>query len=525
MGNDLKSEQIGRIGERQFELLCERAGLFCNKSSVDVMGWDFIVEFPMESIEQGVTLDQRPARGVRIQLKSTLGRSGSRIRLSLSAIDRLAKDAHPAVIVVFRMKSNGELQSGYLVHLIGDELARVLRRLRVAEAHRAHDINHADIGYDFEKAGRRFEPTPAGLLEALTLVCQQSPAAYTVEKQRQLAELGYEQGRFTAEALIRLEGPDHLNDLLLGLVPLKPHQLQVFDNRFGIRLPYQGMLFDDLDELRLIPPTLGSCDVSFRGPGLGPAARFEAEMFIGPPISGGPELLIRHSDFTIRFTPTGLKFETIPVLEGFQRNLAQWVELTRALSLMATGRATITISGNTRIPAISLPADQPIDGPYLDLMPLISEFLGGWQRLLVTAGIRSTAGIDFDAFWGANDARFAVDLFLNPKPLARMEFRELGSAEPPEIIEGLYYNSCSFADVSLTYSVKVLFTRTDDPIWRYRSTGFQPLDVRPKVDDHEEYGADQADAHGLSLIVDPKSITMIHEPSSDPALNSSDRSQ
>lgn len=112
MGNDLESEQIGRIGERQFELLCERAGLFCNKSSVDVMGWDFIVEFPMESIEQGVTLDQRPARGVRVQLKSTLGRSGSRIRLSLSAIDRLAKDAHPAVIVIFRMKSNGELQVG-----------------------------------------------------------------------------------------------------------------------------------------------------------------------------------------------------------------------------------------------------------------------------------------------------------------------------------------------------------------------------------------------------------------------------
>src|SRR5258706_3063393 len=133
MGNDLEPYQIGRIGERNFELLCERAGLFCNKSAVDVMGWDFIVEFPMQAAGQGLTLDQRPTNAIRVQLKSTLARSSTRVRLTLSAIDRLAKDPHPAVIVVFRVKSDGEVQSGYLVHLIGDELARVLRRLRMAE--------------------------------------------------------------------------------------------------------------------------------------------------------------------------------------------------------------------------------------------------------------------------------------------------------------------------------------------------------------------------------------------------------
>lgn len=47
MESELDPERIGRIGERQFEVLCERAGLYCNKSGVDVMGWDFIVEFPM----------------------------------------------------------------------------------------------------------------------------------------------------------------------------------------------------------------------------------------------------------------------------------------------------------------------------------------------------------------------------------------------------------------------------------------------------------------------------------------------
>lgn len=60
MESELDSDRIGRIGERQFEVLCERAGLFCNKSVVDVMGWDFIVEFPMAPASQALPLDQGP---------------------------------------------------------------------------------------------------------------------------------------------------------------------------------------------------------------------------------------------------------------------------------------------------------------------------------------------------------------------------------------------------------------------------------------------------------------------------------
>jgi hypothetical protein len=305
MESELDPDRIGRIGERQFETLCERAGLSCNKSVVDVMGWDFIVEFPMPPAGQELPLDQRPTNAARVQLKSTLGRVGNRIRLSLSAIDRLAKDPRPALIVVFRLRTDGEIQSAYLVHLIGNELARILRRLRLAEARKAHGINHTDISNDYEKVGVRFEPSPTGLLAALSAACGQNPGAYTIEKQRQLAELGYENGQFEAEALIQIEGPEHFSNLLLGLEPLRPHRLRVFDSRFGIRLPYQGALFDDIEELRLTPPTLGSCEISIRGPGFAQAALFAGEMFIGPSMAKpyGPELLVRTPDFIIRLTP------------------------------------------------------------------------------------------------------------------------------------------------------------------------------------------------------------------------------
>ena len=182
--------------------------------------------------------------------------------------------------------------------------------------------------------------------------------------------------------------------------------------------------------------------------------------------------------------------------------------MLRALTLMATGRATLTIAGNARIPPITFPVDQPITGPYLEELPLISAFVDGWLQLLANAGLRSTARFKFDAFWEANEARMAVDILLNPKPLARFEFQTLEIEEPSSLPEGLYFNGSSFADTSITFSAKVFFEQSDDPEWRYRSTRFEALDVRPKVDDLEEYGMDQATACDLKLLIDPRNITL-----------------
>jgi len=510
MERDLESEQIGLIGEQQFQLLCAQAGLVCNKSTVDVMGWDFIVEFPANHFGSAISLDQRQAKAVRVQLKSTLGRTQSRVRLSLSSVDRLAKDAHPSVVIVFRISPEGKFQSGYLVHLIGDELAKVLKRLRLAEANEMYDINKADISYDYEKVGTRFEPTAEGLLEALTSFCRVDSAGYTIEKQRQLAELGYEKGRFEAEAIAFIEGPQHLNNVLLGLTPLKPNQFRVFDARFGIRIPYKGTLFDDLDEFILTPPSLGPCVVSIRGAGFGPAARFDATMFIGPPIEAadGPELLIRHVEFLIRITRSGAKFETERGLDDVERSLEYHAELARALSLVVRGQAELTISGNSRIPSITLPLGDLLSGPYVEQLPAISKFLDGWQMLLSKAGVVSSGSFNFDEIWTADEAQIAVEMLLNPKPVMRLEFQGLDGDDGARSLESLVFRTCSLGGTSLTYSAKITFEQTDDPVWRYRSVQFEALDVRPMVEDLEEYGFDQGEARGITWLLDPRSLKL-----------------
>lgn len=192
-----------------------------------------------------------------------------------------------------------------------------------------------------------------------------------------------------------------------------------------------------------------------------------------------------------------------------QHTLEEWAELLRALTLVATGRSTLAITGNDRIPSITLPVDQPVTGPYLEEIPLISAFADGWLRLLTNAGMRSTASFPLDAFWEANDARMAVDILLNPRAQARFEFQSLEIEETFAAPEGLYFNSVSFADACITFSAKVFFTKTEDPDWEYRSTRFEALDVRPKVDDIEEYGIDQATVCDLKLLIDPGNITLV----------------
>jgi len=510
MAIELEPEGIGHIGETQFAALCARAGLHCNKSSVDVMGWDFIVEFPVSWVVQTVPLDQRQTTSFKVQLKSTLGLANSRIKLTLSAIDRLAKNPLPALIVVLRLNADGVLLGGYLVHLIGEKLARVLRRLRQAEADQAREINHTTISFDYTKDGVFFEPTAHALLNALEAALGKNPGAYTIEKQRQLAELGYEGGQFEGEALIKFEGPEHFSRVMLGLEPLKPYRIQVFDSRFGIRLPLNGTLFDDIEELYLSPPTIGNCEISIRGAAFGQAARFDGEIFIAPAMvePREPEFLIRAADFIIRLTPTALKFESVVSIDEMERSLDEWAELLRALTLLASGKSTLTIARNDRIGSITLPVNQPVSGPYLKELPYFSEFLDGWLQLLKKAGLRSTAKFKLDALWETNEACLAVDVLVNPKPVARFEFQALG-IDPWRPLEGLYYNNASLADASITFSVKVYFELSDDLVWRYRSSHFEALDLRPKVDDLEQYGVDQATACGLRLLIDPKKLAVV----------------
>lgn len=517
MSERLPPDELGNVAENLFRTLCGQSRLVCNKSDRDVTGWDFVVEFPMARPDQAKPLDQRAARACPIQLKSTTGESGSRVSVKLSAIERLAKDPRPALLVIFRLRSDGAPIAGYVIHLIGQELGRVLQRLREAEARRALDINRATISFDYREVGTRFELSPEGLRAALEAAVGDDPASALQDKQRQLAELGYENGGLEGDALIWIEGPEHFNAMLLGLAPIRPKTLKLFDRRFGIRIPYEGVAFDSIEEFRVELPRIGRCNVIVRGKDFGRAAMFEADMLVPPPLADGPWLLVRHPDFSLTLREDGLNFQTAGVFEEGRKTLSAWVMLTRALVYLADGSGRIRIEPLVDdAPPLTLAIDQRLNGPYLEQLPTLAAFLDGWQQLLERAGLSMIEPFPFDSVWESHDARLAVDLLLNPEPVAFFEFDQLDEVGDSSSVKAIFFNSCTLANVAISYAVEVLLTATEDG--HYRSSAFTAIDVRPAVSDLHDYGMEQAHIRGIRILIDPAHLTMLDPRENEPAV-------
>jgi len=518
VGVPLPSDELGVVGEAEFERLCGRAKLICNKSSRDRTGWDFFVEFPMPEATSALPLDQRPPTACHVQLKSTT--AWGPVVLRLSSAERLAKNVLPGIIVVFRLSPDGETHSGYLIHLVGPPLARILRRLRTAQANRAFAVNHAKISFDYRKFGVRFDATPGGLRQALAGACGPDRDAYVTEKQRQLDQLGYENGGLEAEAIFWVEGAKQLGNILIGLEPLRPERLQAFDTRFGIRIPYEGPAFDELEELRLEPPLMGPCAVVVRGPTLQPPALFSGQMFAGPQVEGldAPWLLVRHDDFNLTFRSNAMSFETLGDFDSRVRTLDAWIQLVRALSYLADGHGVFSITAEfNHLAPIEMPLGTKLDGPFLDRLPAMLRLLEGWRRLLDLAGVSANEPFSVRDLWAARDVGLAVDLMFGAPPTAWFAFYSEDLDNPPERVDALYFNTCRLGGAAVSYGVRLTLQLEEGASRQeYRSGSFLPLDARPAVPDLEDYAEELANAHGLTILINPANITEVEPPPAAP---------
>jgi hypothetical protein len=92
----LSPERLGDKGEQYFALLCTDADLIATKSTIDVMGWDYLVECPYPDPDPATPLDKRPHPiECKVQVKTVW--DGTRhVALKLSAAERLAKADRPS---------------------------------------------------------------------------------------------------------------------------------------------------------------------------------------------------------------------------------------------------------------------------------------------------------------------------------------------------------------------------------------------------------------------------------------------
>ena len=127
----LNSDELGDKGENRFREICADAKLICNSSGRDRTGWDFFVEFPFEAANEKQTLDKRISPiSCHIQLKTKWPQSKPGLKMRLSSAERLSKEPKPTFVYVFKVDEKGEFVDAYLIHILDNPLAEILKRLR-----------------------------------------------------------------------------------------------------------------------------------------------------------------------------------------------------------------------------------------------------------------------------------------------------------------------------------------------------------------------------------------------------------
>ena len=108
------------------------------------MGWDYFVEFPIDSPINQAMDETREQIKTLCQIKSTRGQSKS-VRGKLSAFKMLVDADMPAFIIHIAYDSCNSMVSAAILHIGPDEIATILRKIRAAERHGNTDLHKITV--------------------------------------------------------------------------------------------------------------------------------------------------------------------------------------------------------------------------------------------------------------------------------------------------------------------------------------------------------------------------------------------
>lgn len=290
---ELNNDELGEMGENRFAELCARAKLICNKSHRDRGGWDFLVEFGFDAV-RGVSLDKRPGpMSCHVQVKTISAKAGS-VRMALNMAERLAKEQKPSFLFVLRATEDKEdFSDAYLLHIIDDKLASILKRLRKESAKSSHKTQTNQMEITFTpKAEDRIDVTGFALRSSLQHACGSDVGQYGLFKGKQLKELGYTGAPYQLKVSFDAVNQIELEEAFLGSKKSIPvSSISAYETRFDITLPeYESVAGTIVIE----PASSLPWSIVFRAPGLMPAS-FKATAYVVPAQISGERRRMRVS--------------------------------------------------------------------------------------------------------------------------------------------------------------------------------------------------------------------------------------
>lgn len=413
------ADDLGAVGEAEFERRCAAAGLIANKSGRDKMGWDYVVERAPD--EQGPALDKRRLFPLcRVQVKTVWKRDGGRVSLTLSAAERLAKPEDPAFVVAFEAEDGADdvqIVSASLIHVIGADLSRVLERLRAAGAGlKKKSLNEQEITFRID-SGTPFA-TGKELLAALRAAIGNDPDGYRDAKRAALANLGYDGPRYSVQVALTAEDPDHLHDALMGRRPIEVRGTNAVDRRFGNEIP-SGHTWEAGPGGRLMatfkPIPKGDCSIVVRGEG-GETVGFDGT-FSTLPLPNVPKaeerLLFTTPTFELDVRGSGRIALNIggERLEASRLPLADWRTLFKLVRLVNAGPTKFEIRERKTGARFEVPLSKAVEDKHSSTGSELLSLLTRIEDLWGEAGARvrdftqkelAAAGEEVDAvhrFW------------------------------------------------------------------------------------------------------------------------------
>lgn len=236
----MTSAALGRWGETCFAAMCSAVGLIAHKPDYDVNGWDFLVEFPYTKTEANTDLVERPEPMQCFVQVKTIWEGGQGVDLRLSSAARLGKSPLPSFLCILEASETIEIRGLHIVHMWGQPLERVLRKLREMQAKgQSTLINKVDFRVPVPRAADRLQATGASLRCAMEKFVGDDYAGYIREKEVFLRTAGFPARPVTGTISFKAERPADYSDFLLGLKPLPVADFKADETRWGITLPLQ----------------------------------------------------------------------------------------------------------------------------------------------------------------------------------------------------------------------------------------------------------------------------------------------
>lgn len=206
-----QNDRIGKIGEKEFSLMCSRARVVCNKSDEDERGWDYVIQYP-ETPQHRRPLDLRKApHAAFVQVKTTQTADHS-VEVSLSNAQRMVEALLPFFIVLVKLSANEEVEAIFVRHIWREEITKILHAIRRADSEKDEALHKRTISFSLNKDDATTDP-----LGTIAQRIDSAGSAYTEAKRKFVETVGFEDGYGTSEITLEAESAEDFLDLQLGL--------------------------------------------------------------------------------------------------------------------------------------------------------------------------------------------------------------------------------------------------------------------------------------------------------------------